>query len=328
MLNQNPTSEESFLSEVIPTRLGELLSNELPRGSHYSAYWAKHLRSFDRLNPMQWPGIGSGAFLNLTPRKPSTTFISRLEIWLSAMLSCSPLGFSSIRERRTAIELCRRQSRAFDYVVWSHAHVLRVLNKAKVGRLPSTCVIGDGLGTMVGLLACQNESNCQTLLSVNLSEILLIEYEMLRRLGFGAEQFVLVESREDLEKSDNRDQPIIFLIPAQYQDLLQLKRVDLFINIDSMQEMSKEALSSYFSLISQSDAYFYCCNLVTKTLRDGTVNRFDDYPWGNGVEKFYGSPRWRRRQVGLRPAFGRRNAPLGVFHSPHFHKLIKYPGRN
>lgn len=56
---------------------------------------------------------------------------------------------------------------------------------------------------------------------------------------------------------------------------------DVFVNIASMQEMNPEVIAEYFNLIrnQKTDAYFYCCNRVEKTLIDGTVIRFSDYDW-------------------------------------------------
>jgi hypothetical protein len=53
-----------------------------------------------------------------------------------------------------------------------------------------------------------------------------------------------------------------------------------------MQEMNPPVIANYFEYMRGSKAeekYFYCCNRLEKVLPDGTITKFNEYPW-NGCE--------------------------------------------
>ena len=82
----------------------------------------------------------------------------------------------------------------------------------------------------------------------------------------------------------NNDTQII-AIQASNHELLKNFPIDLAINIASMQEMEPQYIRNYFdglyTISSSRDLDFYCCNREEKTLPDGTITRFKDYPWSN-----------------------------------------------
>ena len=56
----------------------------------------------------------------------------------------------------------------------------------------------------------------------------------------------------------------------------------MFVNSASMQEINPEIIEKYFEYMrksSSSTPYFYCCNRIKKSLPDGTVVEFFNFPW-------------------------------------------------
>ena len=72
-----------------------------------------------------------------------------------------------------------------------------------------------------------------------------------------------------------------YFVDASELNVLKYTKIDLFVNIASMQEMTNEAVKDYFNIIKQSNAYFYCCNRENKKLYGGEELIFDKYSWGN-----------------------------------------------
>ena len=68
--------------------------------------------------------------------------------------------------------------------------------------------------------------------------------------------------------------------PAEQAEQFPLVKIDLAINIASMQEMTKDVIDQYFTMLRErKTGLFYCCNRLEKKLPDGQVIRFMDYPW-------------------------------------------------
>jgi hypothetical protein len=59
-------------------------------------------------------------------------------------------------------------------------------------------------------------------------------------------------------------------------------KFDLAVNIFSMQEMNFKTVEYYFQLIKRklhNRGFFYCCNRVEKTLPDGELIKFENFPF-------------------------------------------------
>ena len=110
---------------------------------------------------------------------------------------------------------------------------------------------------------------------------------------------------------------IVFL-EAEHCERMENIPISLFINIASMQEMDLQVVHRYFELMRTStvDSYFYCINREKKTIPDGSVIRFIDYPW-EGDETFIDElcP-FYHSYPSSRPPFWR---PF----EPHRHRLVK-----
>ena len=92
------------------------------------------------------------------------------------------------------------------------------------------------------------------------------------------------------------------------------------MNIHSMQEMNYDDIKSYFNLMrkQETEAYFYCCNRVSKTLPDNRLIKFSEYSWHEkDIIIFDELCSWHQKYPINRPPFFRR------FDGQHQHRLIK-----
>ncbi len=99
-------------------------------------------------------------------------------------------------------------------------------------------------------------------------------------------------------------------IQASHHELLKDCPVDLALNIVSMQEMDPPVIEAYFddlrAIAARREVVFYCCNREKKTLPDGTVTCFDQYPWNESDQIIVDElcP-WHQFYYVLRPPFYR-----------------------
>jgi putative sugar O-methyltransferase len=160
-------------------------------------------------------------------------------------------------------------------------HLPNLDNKATV------CVIGDGFASMTSLLLANKFA--KRVIIINLTKTLLVDLYYLR-LWLGETIFDKVVSLYTGENGgyvvpNEDDANSIEIIAIQAKDfrLLESIKIDLFINIASMQEMNNDSILNYFLEIRKAalknPTYFYCCNREEKTLPDGSISRFLDYPW-------------------------------------------------
>ena len=109
-------------------------------------------------------------------------------------------------------------------------------------------------------------------------------------------------------------------IEVRDHDLLKNCPVDYAINIVSMQEMNSSVISEYFNhlrtIACSKEILFYCCNREKKILPDGTMARFEDYPWLAEDQIFYDElcP-WHKFYYSKRPPFYHPYIPVR-------HKLV------
>lgn len=138
------------------------------------------------------------------------------------------------------------------------------------------CIIGDGHGFLSTLIkTIYTEAK---ILVINLGRNLLIDVICFSRI-FPDVEPLYIHKPEDCKLIDNKS--IIFL-EAEHFELMKKLPISLFINIASMQEMDMPVIEKYFDYMRAStvEAHFYCCNREEKTLPDGSIIRFVDYPWG------------------------------------------------
>lgn len=157
-------------------------------------------------------------------------------------------------------------------------------------------LIGDGFGYLAGLigLRCRDTS----LVLIDLDSQLEVQRETLGRL-------------ELLGRA--------MLVRADESPDLSFERVDLAINIASMQEMNATTVATYFRLLRRwRTQYFYCCNRERKEMPGGEVSAFASYPWQADDEHIVDEPcPWHQWRFGIRPPFRRR------YDGVHLHRLTR-----
>ena len=173
-------------------------------------------------------------------------------------------------------------------------------------------------------------SSVKQVVLINLAKTLLVDLWYLK-LWMGTEAFEdsvdLVTDTDGLDhalaKTTNRQAGKGRVVAIQASDhvLLQKCPVDFALNIVSMQEMDPPVISAYFddlyAIASQRPLVFYCCNRVEKTLPDGTVTRFHEYPWQTNNQVLWDDlcP-WHQRYYTFKPPFYR------PYDGPIRHRLV------
>ncbi len=202
--------------------------------------------------------------------------------------------------------------------------IVKVLNKSniRIGDKESVkiiCIIGDGYGFFSNLLR-QFEPSIKVI-SINLGKTLLFDVQY-SKACFPDIDVALIRSMQDKELLFEND---ISFIEAENYHFLQDLPIDMFINVASMQEMNPEIVENYFNYMrgsSRPSPYFYCCNRVEKSLPDGTIINFFDYPWKNKDKVIVDElcP-WYQKF----PYFSLKIFPIWrPFDGPIWHRLLKF----
>lgn len=191
------------------------------------------------------------------------------------------------RVDRAAAQIVRMQDRTYDLDALRQALTTALLLEKVPARLaPSAtvAVIGDGFGMLAALLLLLAPGI--RVVSVNLSRTLLVDLVYLSR-ALPALKFALATDASSLSALRSDQEARVIALRAQDAPLLAACGPDLAVNVVSMQEMDPPVIAGYFKALRAGDGppvAFYCCNREEKTLPDGTVVRFDSYPWSAADE--------------------------------------------
>lgn len=223
-----------------------------------------------------------------------------------------------------AEKITAKQGRGYDLDVLRQALTLAFLRYKvphKLSKTASACVIGDGFASMTSLLLASGYAGNVYL--VNLTKTLLVDLWYLK-LWMGYEAFEtsvnLVTDVDALEAARIRGG--VVAVQASDHELLQRCPVDIAINIASMQEMDPPAINAYFddlrAVSDRQHIVFYCCNREEKTLPDGTITRFSDYPWSDSDQIILDElcP-WHQRYYSIKPPF------YHLYDGPIRHRLLE-----
>lgn len=177
---------------------------------------------------------------------------------------------------KLAKEICRQTNHLFDYDCLRQILSLQFIGQhLKFSDLNTVCVIGDGYGFMGSLI--KKRWPHIKILSINLGKTQMFDVFYTQK-AFPLLSYAQVDSPQPELQCD------FTFIEAENFELLKHFRIDLFINIASMQEMDNRIINDYFSFMEQSHGslkWFYCCNRIEKSLPDGEITRIDEYPWSN-----------------------------------------------
>src|SRR3989338_676354 len=216
-------------------------------------------------------GVGFGHFVR--PRS-----LRHLKHFLPSVLSRRLLSrFGVSKEIKAAgYDIARREERLLIFDEAKQIIICDILNRYDILKQATIIVvIGDGYGFMTCLLKLVAPK--AKIICVNLGKMLL--FDLLYASKVFSEKMFLLQNKDDY--SEVLEQYSMIFVEAEKYEMLLGKNVDVFINIASMQEMSPDVIKTYFDIIRSNTGkrYFYSCNREEKILPNGTVVRFNEYPW-------------------------------------------------
>ncbi len=240
-----------------------------------SSYWEKYgaFVSVRKTNgKFLMEGCAFGHFV-----RPGT--LRHCKHFIASILSRQLLDRFKVTEeiKVAGYSVARRQARLVIFDEVKQMIICDILNKQNIlKQCKNIVVIGDGYGFMTCLLKILVPQ--ANIICVNLGKILLFDLLFASKV-FPNEKMVLLKSNDDYDKT--LEQYSMVFIEAENCEMLFKRDLDLFINIASMQEMNPNVIKVYFDIIRSSigKRYFYACNREEKVLPDGTIVRFDEYPW-------------------------------------------------
>ncbi len=307
----------------------DFLATEISNGdSGESSHWQKYHSEF-RFLGNGFEGLkGFGG--NQKPYRGLRLLLHRLLQRPFRRMGEAFQKFNAIDSISKKVATC--EERASDLDVLRQALTLSYLHERVPNLLtPKTtsCVIGDGFATMTTLLLAS--SSAGQVILINLTKTLLVDLWYLK-LWMGTEVFEssvdLVTDESSLSKAlaksiTNEAGGRAIAIQASNHELLRNCPVDLALNIASMQEMNPPVTAAYFddlrAISSRRELTFYCCNRDEKTLPDGTVSKFNEYPWqaNDRVLADELCP-WHQQYYSIRPPF------YHSYDGPIRHRLVSF----
>ena len=157
-------------------------------------------------------------------------------------------------------------------------------------------IIGDGFGTFGALLASLHPNI--TIFQINLGRQLLFDYLFMVSSHPQSKHRILHSINEVIEGEIN-------YLPAELVSCLDAN-IDVFISIESFQEMNLETIKDYFELMRSQSAptFLYCANRVSKKLPDGKLIELEKYGWSiNDIHLSISSRWWLNWGIKRRPPF-------------------------
>jgi len=179
-------------------------------------------------------------------------------------------------------KLAKTQRKIYDLDMLRQAITLACLRDFLPGCLApgsTLLVIGDGFGTLSSL-ALMAEPRLRVIL-VNLTKTLLADLIFIQR-GLSGVTVALPTTVESMRSAIADGEASVIAVRADDYRFIREAKIDLAVNIASMQEMNPSVIKEYFAALRDSaggEPFFYCCNREEKVFSDGTMVRFAEYPW-------------------------------------------------
>tara|TARA_Y100000816_G_C26076266_1_gene566603 strand:- start:411 stop:1283 length:873 start_codon:yes stop_codon:yes gene_type:complete len=206
----------------------------------------------------------------------------------------------------------KKFNRQVECDVVRHIFTFNLLNKFKLLK-DNVAVIGDGKANFI--LGSKIINPSIKLFSINLPELLINDLLIINQSNiFSHEEICVVKEEADLEKEHIK----LFLIPANKNNLLESKNIDLFVNIVSFQEMNYEQINNYFSIVKSNNSYLYNCNREEKILPDGIKIEYEKYPFNNAEILFKEECIWHKS------IYLSKYPYIKKYDGSHIHSLCKF----
>lgn len=221
-------------------------------------------------------------------------------------------GLKEFHEYKLIKENYKKFNRQVECDVVRHIFTFNLLNKFKLLK-DNVAVIGDGKANFI--LGSKIINPSIKLFSINLPELLINDLLIINQSNiFSNEEICVVKEEDDLEKEHIK----LFLIPANKNNLLKSKKIDLFVNIVSFQEMNYEQINNYFSIIKSNNSYLYNCNREEKILPDGIKIEYEKYPFNNAEMLFKEECIWHKS------IYLSKYPYIKKYDGSHIHSLCKF----
>ena len=161
----------------------------------------------------------------------------------------------------------------------------------------SICIIGDGkINRILGAHLTFPQAK---IYSVNLAEVLINDNLILEKTKIDLKKSVTLVENLNMYSTNTK----LFLIPSSNKKFLMNKKIELFINIASFQEMTTNEINEYFKIIKNNKSKLYCCNREYKKLPEGEEIYFEKYPFTNSIKIFWEDCSWHQKLYSLKPPF-------------------------
>lgn len=288
---------------------------------HKSSHWIKYTKDFNCNN-----GIISGisGFSKATKKLPLLGLYHKI----LQKLNFNNIDFSFDKFwYKTAYSAMSKQERIVDSCVLRQVLTLELLEeKINLNNINNICVIGDGQSNFVAIAL--ESKKFKKVLSINLPEVLLNDFYLIKKMGFPLNKIALLETKNQVQNFLNNENIKFGMIEANNANIIFEKQIDLFINIASFGEMNLDVVSNYFKIIKSSihGTYLYSCNREKKELPDGTITMEKDYPWKGFTKKILDEKApWHLTYYILRRGLIPIPKIKIPFDGPIIHKLLFYP---
>jgi putative sugar O-methyltransferase len=174
------------------------------------------------------------------------------------------------------------------------------------------CIIGDG--KLYGVLGAYLTFPMAKIYSVNLSEVLINDYLILNKMKIELKNSIEVVNNINFTDGNKK----YTLVPSNYKKFLLNKNIDLFININSFQEMNIKEINNYLKIIKNNKSKLYSSNREYKKLIGGEKIYFDQYQSFKIKKIFWENCPWSQKYYSLKPPF------IFKYDGIHKHALIDF----
>lgn len=304
------------------SKLLAIYANDNKNSHTKSSHWSSRLTSF---------AIIKSKVKGIHGFSPRSVRIPIFSYWLHLILQALnfPNFISTYTSKWYSIvdSTLLKQRRCLDNDAFRHVSTFLLLdNLIDLSKIKTVCVIGDGQANFT--LPALESRLFQKVISVNLTEILISDLELISMSGIEESSISVCDTSEDLCTSFRDKSVSLVIVPASKAQILYNQPINLFVNIASFQEMTLDCISEYFSIIKSSvdGAYLYCCNRESKKLEGGEIINFNYYPWQGYTDIMVDSPcPWH--QSFYTTTLRRFPIPLikRRYDGPICHRLLQYP---
>ena len=280
------------ISSLVTRYYGKKIDFSLQTSSHWKKYGMfQHAEISESYLSMQ--GIGFGDYENSTNLRARDKLRNFPPV-LASRLAMFSLPRNLRRNiRKLAATTSREVNPDFIRLAKSAVNICVHIKDLQVKRV---MIIGDGYGTLACLL--YELAPELTLVQVNLGRSLLFDLVFSTKAQKSC-------AHELIQSLSNVRTKAFNYLPAEEMDEVDAE-IELFVSIESFQEMDIEIVNSYFKLmrIQSTNTYLYSANRVEKILPDESVIRKEDYGWSSNDKILYlRTPWWLNWGIRRRPPF-------------------------